>query len=63
MKIFSDMEQNNYFEKFMRDLAEKEQQALLAKQNLANAQEMWEKRHQLDQNYREHPAHRIRYNK
>ena len=48
------MEQNNYFDKFMKDLAEREEKAL---------DEMWEKRQQLDQNYREHPAHRIRYSK
>jgi mRNA-degrading endonuclease YafQ of YafQ-DinJ toxin-antitoxin module len=63
MKIFSDMEQISYFEKFMRDLAEKEQKELLAKQNLARAKEMWEKRQQLDRSYREHPAQRTRYNK
>lgn len=63
MRIFSVMEQNNYFDKFMKDLAEREEKALDAKQQIANAQEMWEKRQQLDQNYREHPAHRIRYSK
>ena len=57
------MEQNNYFDKFMKDLAEREEKELAAKQQIANAQEMWEKRQQLDQNYREHPAHRIRYSK
>ena len=63
MRIFSVMEQNNYFDKFMKDLAEREEKALDAKQQIANAQEMWEKRQQLDQNYREHPDHRIRYSK
>ena len=55
--------QINYFEKFVEDLANREEQNRINKQQLEKAQEMWEKRQELDRKYREHSQQRIRYNR
>ena len=62
MRIFSDMEKN-YFDKFVEDLEIREDARRQQLEQLEKAQEMWEKRMQLDQRYREHAAQRIRYTK
>jgi len=61
--IFSVMENQNYFEKFVKDLEERQKKLLEKRTQLELAQEMWEKRQSLDRSYREHPQQRIRYNK
>ena len=55
--------QIKYFEKFVEDLANREEQNRINKQQLEKAQEMWEKRQELDRKYREHSQQRIRYNR
>ena len=61
--IFSVMENQNYFEKFVRDLEEREQNLVEKSRELELAREMWEKRQSLDRSYREHTHQRIRYGK
>ena len=61
--IFSVMENQNYFEKFMKDLEEREQKLIEKSKQLELAREMWEKRQSLDRSYREHAQQRIRYSK
>lgn len=61
--IFSPMENQNYFDKFVRDLEERERRLIEKKRQLELAQEMWEKRQSLDRSYREHAHQRIRYEK
>tara|TARA_A100001515_G_scaffold136529_1_gene128367 strand:+ start:1181 stop:1372 length:192 start_codon:yes stop_codon:yes gene_type:complete len=62
--IFSVMEnQMTYFDKFVEDLAQREERERIHKENLQRAREMWEKRQELDRKYREHSHQRIRYNK
>lgn len=60
MRIFSNMEKN-YFDKFVEDLEIREELKRQQAQKLESTREMWEKRMQLDQRYREHPSQRIRY--
>tara|TARA_R100000008_G_scaffold86406_1_gene79378 strand:- start:1614 stop:1802 length:189 start_codon:yes stop_codon:yes gene_type:complete len=62
MRIFSGMEKN-YFDKFVEDLEVREDARRQQLEQLEKAREMWEKRMQLDQRYREHTAQRIRYTK
>ena len=61
--IFSNMKDENYFSKFVEDLAHREELERAKQHALALAQEMWEKRQQLDRQYREHTHQRIRYGK
>ena len=61
--IFSGMKDENYFDKFVEDLARREELHRERQRTLTLAQEMWEKRQQLDRQYREHPHQRIRYSK
>ena len=57
------MKDENYFDKFVEDLARREELYRENRRNFALAQEMWEKRQQLDRQYREHAQQRIRYSK
>ena len=57
------MNDENYFNKFIEDLARREELHREKQHTLAMAQEMWEKRQQLDRQYREHTHQRIRYSK
>ena len=62
--IFSVMKnQINYFEKFVEDLAQREERERAQRENLERAREMWEKRQELDRKYKEHTHQRIRYNR
>ena len=62
--IFSNMEnQNNYFDKFVEDLAKREEQNRAHREQLERAREMWERRQDLDRKYREHALQRIRYSR
>ena len=62
--IFSDMKnQTNYFEKFVEDLAKRDERERSHREQLEKAREMWEKRQELDRKYREHSLQRIRYNR
>lgn len=63
-EIFSYMEeQKNYFDKFMDDLADRDRLRLEQLQKLHQANEMWQKRQELDRKYREHARQRVRYGK
>jgi hypothetical protein len=53
----------NYFDKFVEDLAHREEQNRQRQQDLQRAQELWEKRQELDRKYKEHSHQRIRYNR
>ena len=57
------MKNNNYFDKFMNDLEQRELEFLEKRKLLQIAQEEWQVRRDLDKNYREHVAQRIRYDK
>lgn len=57
------MENQNYFEKFIKDLEAREQKLIEKSKQLELAREMWEKRQSLDRSYREHAQQRIRYSK
>ena len=62
--IFSIMEnQKNYFDKFVEDLARREEAQAERNRMLQKAQEMWQKRHDLQAKYREHAQQRIRYDR
>ena len=63
LRIFSDMENNNHFEKFMQDLEKRNADRIRQQEALAAAAELWEKRHGLDVRYRESAHERIRYKK
>jgi mRNA-degrading endonuclease YafQ of YafQ-DinJ toxin-antitoxin module len=55
--------QNNYFDKFVEDLARREEQKRDHAKQLERAKEMWERRQELDRKYREHSLQRIRYSR
>jgi mRNA-degrading endonuclease YafQ of YafQ-DinJ toxin-antitoxin module len=57
------MKEENYFDKFVRDLEERVQQQKQRLNDLQNAEKAWEQRRALDRRYREHVHQRIRYNK
>jgi hypothetical protein len=57
------MKEENYFDKFVRDLEERVQQQKQRLSDLQNAENAWEQRRTLDRLYREHAHQRIRYNK
>ena len=61
--IFSAMENNNHFDKFMNDLEKRSDEQRLRQEALQRAAELWEKRHGLDVRYREQFHERIRYHK
>jgi hypothetical protein len=55
--------QRNYFDKFVEDLAQREERERAHREQLESAREMWERRQELDRKYREHSQQRIRYNR
>ena len=57
------MEEENYFDKFVKDLEKREQQAKKQKEDLQKADEQWQQRRKLDALYREKSADRMRCGK
>jgi hypothetical protein len=53
----------NYFDKFVQDLAHREDQHRQHQHDLQRAHDMWEKRQELDRKYKEHTQQRIRYDR
>ena len=51
----------NYFDKFVEDLAKREELQRQRVENLQRAEAEWHQRRELDRKYREHTHQRIRY--
>jgi hypothetical protein len=51
----------NYFDKFVEDLAKREELRRQHNENLQRAEAEWHQRRELDRKYREHTHQRIRY--
>ena len=57
------MEEENYFDKFVKDLEKREDQVKKQKEDLRLAEEQWQQRRKLEELYREKASNRVRYGK